>query len=34
MACLGVDEIARDEENFIDRAETRAYVVDERASAG
>ena len=34
MASLGVDEIARDEENFIDRAATRAYVVDERSSAG
>ena len=29
----GGDEIARDEENFIDRAATRAYVVDERTSA-
>src|ERR1700733_4326606 len=27
MASLGGDEIARDEENFIDRAATRAYVV-------
>src|SRR5271163_1996229 len=34
MAGLGADEIARDEENFIDRAATRAYVVDERSSAG
>jgi uncharacterized protein (TIGR02118 family) len=34
LASLGVDEIARDEENFIDRAATRAYVVDERSSAG
>jgi uncharacterized protein (TIGR02118 family) len=34
MASLDVDEIARDEENFIDRAATRAYVVDERSSAG
>src|SRR4051812_8100641 len=34
MASLGVDEIARDEENFIDRAATRAYVVDERSTAG
>jgi uncharacterized protein (TIGR02118 family) len=34
MASLGVDEIARDEENFIDRPATRAYVVDERSSAG
>jgi uncharacterized protein (TIGR02118 family) len=34
MASLGVDEIARDEENFIDRAATRAYVVDERTTAG
>src|ERR1700722_19066822 len=34
MNSLGVDEIARDEENFIDRAATRAYVVDERTSAG
>jgi uncharacterized protein (TIGR02118 family) len=34
MASLGIDEIARDEENFIDRAATRAYVVDERSSAG
>jgi uncharacterized protein (TIGR02118 family) len=34
MASLGVDEIARDEENFIDRAATRAYVVDECSSAG
>jgi hypothetical protein len=29
MANLGVDEIAEDEANFIDRAATRAYVVDE-----
>ncbi|MDT5077516.1 MAG: hypothetical protein QOJ80_2153 [Mycobacterium sp.] len=34
MTSLGVDEIARDEEKFIDRAETRAYVVDECTSAG
>ena len=34
MASLGVDEISRDEENFIDRAATRAYVVDERSTAG
>jgi len=34
MVSLGVDEIARDEENFIDRAATRAYVVDERSTAG
>ena len=34
MTSLGDDEIARDEENFIDRAATRAYVVDERTSAG
>jgi uncharacterized protein (TIGR02118 family) len=34
MASLGVDEIARDEENFIDRVATRAYVVDERSTAG
>ena len=34
MASLGVDEIARDEENFIDRAATRAYVVDERSTSG
>ncbi|HEX4559765.1 MAG TPA: EthD domain-containing protein [Mycobacterium sp.] len=34
MASLGDDEIARDEENFIDRPATRAYVVDERTSAG
>jgi len=33
MASLGVEEIARDEENFIDRAATRAYVVDERTTA-
>jgi uncharacterized protein (TIGR02118 family) len=33
MNSLGVDEIARDEGNFIDRAATRAYVVDERTSA-
>jgi uncharacterized protein (TIGR02118 family) len=32
MASLGVDEISRDEENFIDRAATRAYVVDERTT--
>jgi hypothetical protein len=31
---VGGDEIARDEANFIDRAATRAYVVDERTSAG
>ena len=30
----GIDEIARDEEKFIDRGATRAYVVDERTSAG
>jgi uncharacterized protein (TIGR02118 family) len=34
MTSLGGDEIARDEENFIDRAKTRAYVVEERTSAG
>ena len=34
MASLGGDEIARDEANFIDRGATRAYVVDERTSAG
>jgi uncharacterized protein (TIGR02118 family) len=34
MTSLGIDEIARDEERFIDRAATRAYVVDERTSAG
>jgi AcrR family transcriptional regulator len=34
MTSLGVDEIVRDEENFIDRATTRAYVVDERTTAG
>ena len=34
MASLGGDEIARDEENFIDRAATRAYVVDEHTSSG
>jgi hypothetical protein len=34
MASLNVDEISQDEENFIDRAATRAYVVDERTSAG
>jgi uncharacterized protein (TIGR02118 family) len=34
MASLGGDEIARDEENFIDRDKTRAYVVEERTSAG
>jgi hypothetical protein len=34
MTSLGDDEIARDEDNFIDRAATRAYVVDERTSAG
>jgi hypothetical protein len=34
MANLGADEIARDEENFIDRAATRAYVVDERTTSG
>src|ERR1700736_1045447 len=34
MASLGADEISRDEENFIDRAATRAYVVDERSTAG
>jgi uncharacterized protein (TIGR02118 family) len=34
MASLGGDDIARDEENFIDRAATRAYVVDERTTAG
>ena len=34
MTSLGIDEIARDEEKFIDRAATRAYVVDECTSAG
>jgi uncharacterized protein (TIGR02118 family) len=34
MTSLGIDEIARDEERFIDRAATRAYVVDERTSVG
>lgn len=34
MTSLGVDEIARGEENFIDRAKTRAYVVEECTSAG
>jgi uncharacterized protein (TIGR02118 family) len=34
MSRLGDDEIARDEGNFVDRAATRAYVVDERTSAG
>jgi uncharacterized protein (TIGR02118 family) len=34
MASLGGDEIARDEENFIDRAATRAYVVDEHTTSG
>jgi uncharacterized protein (TIGR02118 family) len=34
MTSLGGDEIARDEENFIDRHATRAYVVDERTTAG
>jgi len=34
MTSLGIDEIARDEEKFIDRAETRAYVVDECTSTG
>jgi uncharacterized protein (TIGR02118 family) len=34
ITSLGSDEIARDEENFIDRAKTRAYVVEERTSAG
>jgi uncharacterized protein (TIGR02118 family) len=33
MTSLGDDEIARHEDNFIDRAATRAYVVDERTSA-
>jgi hypothetical protein len=34
MASLGGDEIARDEDNFIDRAATRAYVVDEHTTSG
>jgi uncharacterized protein (TIGR02118 family) len=34
MASLGGDDIARDEENFIDRAATRAYVVNERTTSG
>jgi hypothetical protein len=34
LTSLGGEEIARDEENFIDQAATRAYVVDERTSAG
>ena len=34
MASLSIDEITQDEDNFIDRAATRAYVVDERTTAG
>jgi uncharacterized protein (TIGR02118 family) len=34
MASLGGNEIAEDEENFIDRAATRAYVVDEHTTSG
>jgi uncharacterized protein (TIGR02118 family) len=28
---LGVDEIATDEQRFLDRSRTRAYVIDERS---
>jgi hypothetical protein len=34
MASLGGDEIAGDEATFIDRAATRAYVVDEHTTSG
>jgi uncharacterized protein (TIGR02118 family) len=30
---LGVEEIAADEENFLDRSRTRAYVIEEHATA-
>jgi EthD domain len=33
MTSLGGDDIARDEQNFIDRGATRAYIVDEHTSA-
>ena len=31
---LGVDAVAADEHRFLERARTRAYVIDERSSAG
>lgn len=33
IATLGVPEIAEDEARFLDRAKTRAYVIDEHVSA-
>jgi uncharacterized protein (TIGR02118 family) len=33
IATLGVEAIATDEANFLDRSKTKAYVIDERASA-
>ena len=34
IAALGVEEVATDEAGFLDRSRTRAYVIDERRSAG
>ena len=31
---LGVDAVAADEHRFLERSRTRAYVIDERSSAG
>jgi len=33
ITSLGIEEIAIDETNFLDRAKTKAYVIDERTSA-
>ena len=33
ITTLGVDAIATDEANFLDRSKTKAYVIDERVSA-
>ena len=33
ITTLGVETIATDEANFLDRSKTKAYVIDERASA-
>ena len=33
ITTLGVDAIATDEANFLDRSKTKAYVIDEHASA-
>jgi hypothetical protein len=33
ISTLGVEAIATDEANFLDRSKTKAYVIDEHASA-